>query len=409
MQVKKVLNSRIFPLLMINFIGALGMSIVIPFLVFLVEDFGGNGLIYGLMGATYPLFQFLFGPVLGMWSDRWGRKRVLLLSQAGTLISWTIFLIGLLSPVTVLTTFEGSVFGAFTLTVPLLLLFAARAMDGLTGGNVTVANAYLADISDDDNRQRNFGWMSAAANLGFILGPAMAGLLAGGPQRGMYPAIAAIAISLLGLLLIIFVLPESTQEGEGEEEKEDYQVKDILQIKGIPYLIILYFLIFLGFNFFYTAFPVHAQKSLEWNEAQLGFYLSGLSLLMLLVQGPGLSYIGGRFRDAGLVVAGAGFLALNFYLIMSGEAIPTLLALLFFAAGNGVMWPSFMSILAKAGKKSQQGAIQGLAGSGGSLASIIGLVSGGFLYTLIGPWTFGVAGTILLLVALLSLRILNKN
>lgn len=407
MGLRSLLQNRILPLLAVNFIGALGMSIVLPFLVFLVEDFGGNGVVYGLMGATYPFFQFIFGPVLGNWSDRWGRKRILLLSQAGTLLSWCVFLFALLLPVTQIHTLNDSLLGSISITIPLVLLFVARAFDGLTGGNVAVANAYLADISDDSNRQRNFGLMSAAANLGFILGPAIAGLLSGFGPRGLYPVIGAIVISITGLLIIIAILPEAPVDPEeaARDTKADHSFSQIMRIKGVFFLMVLYFLIYLGFNFFYTAYPVHSQQGLGWNELHLGFYFSALSLLMLLVQGPGLSLIGGRFRDAGMIVVGALLLSVNFFLIMTGKEIPTYAALFFFASGNGIMWPSFLAILSKVGKKRQQGTIQGIAASGGSLASIVGLVSGGFLYTQIGPWTFGVAGVIILFVAFLSFRL----
>ena len=166
----------IYPILSVNFVGALGFSIVLPFLVFLVTRLGGNALVYGVMGATYSFFQLIGAPILGRWSDRYGRKRILLLSQLGTLASWGIFLIALFLPVTTVVEVDSNVLGAFTLTVPLIVLFVARALDGVTGGNVSVANAYLADVTDDANRSANFGKMAASSNLGFIFGPAIAGV-----------------------------------------------------------------------------------------------------------------------------------------------------------------------------------------------------------------------------------------
>ena len=154
-------NHRIiFPILLVNFIGTLGYSIILPFLVVLVIRLGGNELVYGIMGATYSFFQLLGAPILGDWSDRYGRKKILLLSQAGTFLAWILFVIALLIPNTILAEVNSSIFGVFVLTIPLLVLFSARALDGITGGNVSVANAYLADISSDDNRKSNFGKMS---------------------------------------------------------------------------------------------------------------------------------------------------------------------------------------------------------------------------------------------------------
>ncbi|MHB8744236.1 MAG: MFS transporter, partial [Sulfuricaulis sp.] len=162
----------LYPILAVNFVGTLGFSIVLPFLVYLVTKLGGNALVYGVMGATYSFFQLLGAPVLGHLSDRYGRRRILLLSQVGTLVSWGIFLVALWLPVRPWFEVHSALLGVFMLTVPLIVLFFARALDGITGGNVSVANAYLADISDDTNRSANFGKMAVSANLGFILGPA---------------------------------------------------------------------------------------------------------------------------------------------------------------------------------------------------------------------------------------------
>ena len=199
----------LFPILAVNFIGTLGFSLVLPFLVFLVTDWGGNAFIYGLTGATYSAFQLVGAPILGRWSDRVGRRRVLLLSQAGTLVSWLVFLAAFALPRTSLLAMDSSFTGSFVLTLPLVVLFLARALDGLTGGNVSVANAYLAAISDDANRSANFGKMAVSGNLGFVLGPAIAGVLGATVLGALTPVVAAAVISLAATLTIIFKLPES--------------------------------------------------------------------------------------------------------------------------------------------------------------------------------------------------------
>ena len=150
------LQLNLTPILLVNFIGTMGYSIVLPFLVILVTDFGGNEIIYGILGATYSFFQLIGAPILGNWSDKVGRRKVLIISQAGTLIAWIIFLVALLIPNENLLSVNSTWLGIFVLSVPLLLLFFARALDGLTGGNVSVANAYLADISTEENRKTNF-------------------------------------------------------------------------------------------------------------------------------------------------------------------------------------------------------------------------------------------------------------
>jgi len=122
-----------------NFIGTLGFSIVLAFLVFLVKDFGGNAIVFGILSATYPAFQLIGAPILGRWSDFYGRKKVLLLSNGGTVTGWIFFLLALFMPVEKLFSFDSALIGTFVITLPLLILFLARAIDGITGGNISVA------------------------------------------------------------------------------------------------------------------------------------------------------------------------------------------------------------------------------------------------------------------------------
>ena len=202
-------KNSIFPLLLITFIGTLGFSIVLPFLVFLVIDLGGNAIVYGLLSATYPAFQLIGAPILGRWSDIYGRKKILLLSHGGTLAGWVIFLIALFLPVNNLFNIDSTIIGTFVITLPLAALFLARAVDGLTGGNVSVANAYVADISSDENRSKNFGKMAISSNLGFIVGPALAGILGATVYGEVLPVLAALILSLVVLVVIVFILKET--------------------------------------------------------------------------------------------------------------------------------------------------------------------------------------------------------
>lgn len=410
----------LFPILLVNFIGTLGFSIVIPFLVFLVTDFGGNAFIYGLLGATYSLFQMIGAPLLGRWSDTAGRKKILFISQAGTLVAWIIFLTALYLPVTSLLNIDSPILGVFTLTLPLLVLFIARSLDGITGGNVSVANAYLADITTKKDRSRNFGKMSISANLGFIVGPALAGLLGATALGITLPVLAAVFISVVATTLILFYLPESHVSttkihheksvrkvfGQCKEySKEKNTFRKVIQLPHIPYLLAFYFLLFLGFNVFYTAFPIHAIKGLGWTVTQMGVYFSFLSLVMVVVQGPVLSKASKKFSDSSLIMGGCFVLGISFLLLTSPTTSILYGAAALFSLGNGVMWPSFLSLLSKVAGKAHQGAVQGVGSSSGSLASIIGLILGGLLYDLLGGATFLISGSIFFFVFLLSFRL----
>ena len=420
----------LYPILLVNFIGTLGYSIVIPFLVILVTKFGGNALVYGLLSATYSFFQLLGAPVLGRWSDTYGRKKILLLSQLGTLAAWVIFLGGLYLPNAELLDVRSSLLGTFVFTLPLLVLFLARALDGATGGNVSVANAYLADITMEEDRNANFGKMAISSNLGFIVGPALAGVLGGTALGEGLPVMAALLISLVAVFMITFGLPESkpcvidcrleqptVRKVFGQEHKECYQMRcpverqpgfqEIVGIENVPYLLTLYFLIFLGFNLFYAAFPILAVQDWGWTITRVGIFFSILSFMMILVQGPVLRRASKMFSDGWLVLTGNLLLGTGFILLMfSNEAIVYSGAALF-ALGNGLMWPSFLALLSKAAGGQYQGAVQGFASSAGSLASIVGLIAGGILYGILGAATLLGSALLIYLVFLLSFPLLR--
>ena len=420
----KTQTISLYPILAVNFIGTLGYSIILPFLVFLVTRLGGNALIYGIMGAIYPALQLVGAPILGRWSDIYGRKKVLLLSQIGTLLSWVIFLLALFVPISSLLQVDSPLLGKFTITLPLIVLFVARALDGLTGGNVSVANAYLADITEEKSRNENFGKMAISSNLGFILGPALAGVLGATVLAEVLPVSAALIISFVATLMIVFNLPESNpcvlkkdpqmvnvRKVFGQEHRDcfDYKgaeklkLKDIVKLKNIPSLMIFYFLIFLGFNLFYTAFPIHAVKSLKWSITDTGLFFSVLSLMMVFVQGPVLSRVAKIWSDDLLIVVGSLILGTNFVLLISSSIMTIYLAAALFALGNGLMWPSVLSLLSKAAGEKYQGSVQGIAGSSGSLASILGLIIGGILYELLDTGIFLVSAGIIYTVFFMSL------
>jgi MFS transporter, DHA1 family, tetracycline resistance protein len=417
-------------ILLVNFTGTLGFSIVLPFLVFLVMNFGGDAVIYSLLAATYPAFQLIGSPILGRWSDIYGRRKVLLLSNAGTAIGWILFVIALVLPIDSVFNINLEYFGTFVVAVPLLFIFFARAIDGVTGGNISVANAYLSDISTDKNRSNNFGKMAISSNLGFILGPALAGILGGTFYGSLLPVLAALLLSIVTLIVIGFLLRESRPKSnpivipeEGTIRKvfaqeckdcyyQDSSVKskfgDVFKLEQISFLLVLYFLIFLGFNVYYASFPTHAANVLHWSVTQLGIFYAILSGIMVFIQGPVLRKALKKFSEEKLVIFGSLILGTNFVLFFSESIISVYIAVVLFAIGNGLMWPSFMSILSKRAGTALQGAVQGVAGSFGGIASIIGLIAGGVLYNLTGGATFLVSAVIIFSVFVMSFRLLKR-
>ncbi|MDQ3839911.1 MAG: MFS transporter, partial [Thermoproteota archaeon] len=312
------------------------------------------------------------------------------------------------------------------------------ATDGLTGGNVSVADAYISDVSSDENRSKNFGKMAMSSNLGFIVGPALAGILGTTIYGETLPVLAALFLSLATLAVIGLALKESKSSAVTSTEqvveisdkqrgtvgkvfafecKECYKPSnpkrlkfiDIFNLKHIPFLLLLYFLIFLGFNIFYTSFPIHAISGLGWTVTEMGIFFAVLSGMMVLVQGPILSRVLKRFPEEKLVIIGSVILGANFVLLVSNNIVLVYGAAVLFAAGNGLMWPSVMSILSKRAGSINQGAVQGVASSFSSLASIIGLTVGGLLYNLIGEITFLISAGVIFTVFILSFQLLRLN
>ncbi|HZA63642.1 MAG TPA: MFS transporter [Nitrososphaeraceae archaeon] len=422
-------KNSLFPLLLITFIGTFGFSIVLPFLVFLVTDLGGNAIIYGILTATYPAFQLIGAPLLGRWSDIYGRKKILLLSHGGTLAGWIIFLVALILPITNIFRFDATIIGTFAITLPLVALFLARAVDGLTGGNVSVADAYVADISSDEDRSKNFGKLAISSNLGFIVGPALAGILGATAYGELLPVLSALILSSVVLAVIVLFLketkcsilmkvPEKNDVGKvfSFEPKECYKTanpqrlrfREVFKLKYISFLLVLYFLIFLGFNIFYASFPIHALEGLGWTVTQMGIFYTVLGGIMVLVQGPILRKALKKFQEEQLVIIGSVILGTNFILYLSSDIILIYGAAVLFAVGNGLMWPPVMSILSNRAGKVYQGTVQGVANSFASLASIIGLLVGGFLYSLLGATTFLVSAGVIFAVFVLSFRLVRN-
>jgi MFS family permease len=367
-------RTSIFPILTVNFVGTLGFSIVLPSLVFLVTSFGGNALVYGLVGATYSFFQLVGAPILGRWSDRYGRRRILLLSAAGTCPSWAIFLVAIEAPGRPLASVDSPLLGAFTLTVPLAMLFVARALAGLTGGDVSIANAYLADISAERNRSENFGRMAVSSNLGFVAGPTLAGLLGAMGMGELLPVVAALVASAFAAWLIAFRLPDATPCVLASDP-EKVNVRKL---------------------------PLYAVTGIHWSLTEIGVYFGVMALMMALVQGPTLTRLSKTWPNRKLVLLGSILLAASFVFFTSGSVWIIYLGTAFLAAGNGLMWPSLLAVLSGLASRDVQGAVQGFASSLGATASIAGLLIGGLLYHNVGSGVFLISAAVVALTCALS-------
>jgi MFS family permease len=179
----------------------------------------------------------------------------------------------------------------------------------------------------------------------------------------------------------------------------------MLGLDGIPLLLGVYFLVMLGFNFYYVAFPVYAATSLRWSGRATGIYFSVMSLLMATVQGLVLGRATRLWGERALAVAGSLILAASFLFFTSQHSVWIYGGVALLALGNGLLWPSVVSLLSLAAGRRHQGAVQGMAGSAGAIASILGLLLGGMLYTSLESGVFVLACLTILGVSLLTLRL----
>jgi MFS family permease len=211
------------------------------------------------------------------------------------------------------------------------------------------------------------------------------------------------------------VSPERTTVRKvlGQELKECYRLeggsalamRDILGLPLIRLLLSLYFLVFLAFNFFYIAFPVHAVTRLDWSLAEIGAFFTFMGMAMVLVQGPILKRASKVWSERTLIIGGSFVLATSFLFFTVDGKPQAYIGTTLLAVGNGVMWPSLMALLSTATDRENQGAVQGFASSSGAVASIVGLLVGGLLYGVLGTGVFLLSFAVTMVVVLFSVRI----
>lgn len=367
-------NRRLVTIFLIVFVGLLGFSIILPLLPYYAETFGASPTVVGLLTASYAAAQLVGAPVLGRLSDRYGRRPILLLSSLGTVVGFLIL------------GFADS----------LWLLFAGRIVDGLTGGNITVAQAYISDITDEKDRAKGLGLLGAAFGLGFIFGPLLGGALSAGGRYAL-PSFVAAAITLVNVIAIYFWLPESLsvkdRQRMAQQSRGTINPRDLLKALRRPVfgpLLQTRFLYGLAWAIFTGTFGLFAQYKLNLESDQTGYVLGYVGLLVVLVQGVAMGRLTARFAEHSLIfvaviVASLGLLAWAFT-----PNVPLLLAVLAPLAGaSGVLNTVINSAITKAVRPGEMGGALGLAGALESLARVISPVVGGYTLEKLGTWSPG--------------------
>jgi len=390
-------NTRLMIIFIIVFIDLLGFSLILPLLPFYAESYGATPAIVGLLVASYAAAQLIGAPLLGRLSDRYGRRPVLLISVAGTFAGF--LLLGFADPVG---RFLSNIFAPQAASAFIIgILFFSRILDGLTGGNITVAQAYISDITDEQNRAKSLGLIGAAFGLGFIIGPAVGGTLS---QWGYnLPAFVAAAISLLNLLSIYFFLPESlTDELRNfglHRKRTPFTVKALFQALERPIigpLLHVRFFYGLAFATFQSIFSLYAQ-SIGLNSQTTGYVLAFVGLLSVIVQGGLIGFLTKRFRENWLIITGlwlmSGALLAWAFTTKLGLLLVVLIPL---SLSGGVLNTVIQSAITKSVSKEEVGGMLGIAGSLEAITRVIAPSVGGYLLQRLGIWAPGVFSALLM-------------
>jgi MFS transporter, DHA1 family, tetracycline resistance protein len=340
------------------FIDVLGFGIVIPVLPLYAEHFGASGIQIGLLVGIFSLMQFLFAPVWGRLSDRFGRKPILIVGTAGTVAGYLVM------------GFAGS----------LAVLFFARLLAGVAGANIGVAQAYLADISAPENRARAMGLIGAAFGLGFVFGPAVGGL-ASSAFGYSAPMFVAAALGVVNFAFVIVFLPESRLP-QPREKTGDSKSGLLAHIDPQRFgaTMIVYFTVISGFSIMTTIFALYLLHRFGLGVRDTGWILAGIGLLGAFVQGGLIGRLAKRFGEMNLAFAGAVVMMAGLAGLGLTASIPWMLvSTAAVGLGNSLLMPSLSSMASQAANPEWQGRALGILQSAGSLARFLGPLAAGIL------------------------------
>ena len=351
-------------LLLIVFIDLVGFGIIIPLLPFYAEHFGASPLAVTLLMAAYSAMQFVAAPILGALSDRHGRRRVIVLSTAGAALGYLVM------------AFADS----------LLVLFLARALAGAMAGNIAAAQAYIADVTTPERRARGMGMFGAAMGLGFIVGPAIGGALAGSGEAINYtlpPLVAAVASTLAAITALVML----GDSGATAKRAPAGWLAPIVAgaSPDLRPLALTLFLIVFAFAGLETTFALWAERQLDWGPREVGRLFAGVGVIAVLVQGGAVGPLSRRLGEERLVFLGTVALVLGFVALpLATSTLAVLAAMVLLAGGFGLANPALASLVSRRAATTAQGASLGVAQGAASLGRIFGPALAGVLFTIGG-------------------------
>lgn len=378
------MNKRLVPAYLLTFVNTLGFSILMPILPFVVEDYGAPEWVYGLFLTLYSAFQFIGAPYLGAMSDNIGRKPVLLISQVGTLLSWFVFLGALFLP-------DIPVFG---LALPLLIIGVARMMDGVTGGNTSATNAYVADVTTRDEKAYIFGYLGGISGIGLIIGPGLGGLAASTSLGHAGTILVAIAVSIITLLAIFAWLKEShPPENRGNVREQSFihsmmilrRVKEINPKPIIKVLFAMKVFFYIMMAFYISTIALFIIDLFSFGERELGIFMLVVGIFLAINQAFVSKLFIKRIGEFKTLLLGLALCTAGLFCITLTENLYVYFAFYYVMnLGLSLSFPTFTALVSIHADPKKQGELMGISESISSFALAAFPVVGAALYGVLG-------------------------
>jgi multidrug resistance protein len=385
------LDKNLWILIFVCVINSLGFGIIVPLIYSYGKKFGINEQTVGILTASFSIAQFFATPLLGALSDKWGRKPVLVISLIGTCASFFLF----------------------ATARSVIILFAARILDGLTGGNISVAQAMISDTSTNEDRAKKFGILSSAFGFGFVIGPALGGLLS---KYGLQvPFYFAAGIALIGALAAAFLLKETNdkkQEKEGKEKKS-FTFSSIITALKMPVIgtaVFIGFLLTMAQFTMIIGFQTYSVDGLKLNPQNVGLLYAGFGVTGILMQlcVPLFEKI---FPSKSVILMWSTVLCLGaMFLAGFMTAIFTFIACIYvYGLFNGLRNPMLNAIIANQNDEERQGEILGVNQSYASIGQTLGPIAAGLVTTISAHAPFFLSALFILAGFLLTFRLKRKE